>query len=40
MYNYLILSSGITFILINASISECKLSKTLNSPTDLISVTG
>ena len=40
MYNYLIRSSGITLILINASISECKFNNTLNSPTDLISVIG
>ena len=40
MYNYFICSSGITLILIKHSISECKLSTTLNSPIDLISLTG
>ena len=40
MYNYLICSSGTTLIFINTSISECKFNKTLNSPIDLISLTG
>ena len=40
MYNYLIISSGDTLIFITDSISECKLRITLNSPIDLISLTG
>ena len=40
MYNYFIFSSGTTLIIINDSISECKFIITLNSPTDLISLTG
>ena len=40
MYNYFTSSSGTTLILIKHSISECKFNTTLNSPIDLISVTG
>ena len=40
MYNYFTKSSGVTFIFINDSISECKFKTTLNSPMDLISLTG
>ena len=40
MYNYFIISSGITFIFMEDSISECKFKITLNSPTDLISLIG
>ena len=40
MYNYFTVSSGRTLIFIIDSISECKFNKTLNSPIDLISVTG
>ena len=40
MYNYFTNSSGITLILIDDSISECKFKITLNSPIDFISATG
>ena len=40
MYNYFIFSSAVTLIFIKDSISECKFKITLNSPIDLISLTG
>ena len=40
MYNYLIVSSGDTLILIKHSTSECKFNITLYSPNDFISDTG
>ena len=40
MYNYFTISSGITFMVIDDSISECKFNITLNSPSDFISLTG
>ena len=40
LYNYWIVSADSTIISISASISECKEIFTLNSPRDLISLTG
>ena len=40
MYNYFISSWGITLIVICVCTSECKLTRTLNSPRDFISLVG
>ena len=40
LYNYWIVSDEITFMIISASTSECKLILTLNFPIDLISLIG